>query len=166
MRDQLETTYRTHRQGLFTLALSITGCRQLAEDAVHGAFERLCRRETSTVENLSNYVFACVRNSARDLTAGRKRDADVRESIFNGAVLPKHPEADPAADVLTKERDQILRAAIESLTEDEREIVILKAFGGLTFDDAGEALEESPKTVATRYRRALMKLEEKLQGQL
>ena len=56
--DQLETTYRTHRQGLFILALSITGCRQLAEDAVHGAFERLRRREISSVENLPNYVFA------------------------------------------------------------------------------------------------------------
>jgi RNA polymerase sigma factor (sigma-70 family) len=52
------------------------------------------------------------------------------------------------------------------LDEAEREVVVLKTFAGLTFAAIGEVLEQSEKTVATRYRRALLKLEEKLRGQL
>lgn len=70
------------------------------------------------------------------------------------------------ANRLTAERDQILRSAVDDLDEAERAVVVLKTFAGLTFAAIGEVLEQSEKTVATRYRRALLKLEEKLRGQL
>ncbi|MDG1897072.1 MAG: sigma-70 family RNA polymerase sigma factor [Fuerstiella sp.] len=120
VRDQLEETYCSQRQGLFSLALSITGCRQLAEDAIHAAFERLCRLDAES----------------------------------------------PADDVLTAERDQILRTAVNDLDESDREVVVLKIFAGLTFDAVREILNQPAKTVATRYRRSLIKLEERLRGQL
>jgi RNA polymerase sigma factor (sigma-70 family) len=40
--DHLRDLYARHRQGLFTLALSITRRRERAEDAVHEAFVKLC----------------------------------------------------------------------------------------------------------------------------
>jgi len=40
--EQLRELYALHRQGLFTLALSITRRRERAEDAVHEAFVKLC----------------------------------------------------------------------------------------------------------------------------
>ena len=49
MRQQLEETYRSHRQGLFAMALSVTRCAQLAEDAIHVAFERLCRQKKQPI---------------------------------------------------------------------------------------------------------------------
>jgi RNA polymerase sigma-70 factor (ECF subfamily) len=72
----------------------------------------------------------------------------------------------PADDVLTAERDQILRTAVNELDESDREVVVLKIFAGLTFDAVAEILDQPAKTVATRYRRSLMKLEERLRGQL
>ncbi|MCP4170341.1 MAG: sigma-70 family RNA polymerase sigma factor [Fuerstiella sp.] len=72
----------------------------------------------------------------------------------------------PAEDVLTAERDQILRIAVHDLDDADREVIVMKIFAGLTFDAVGEILYQSAKTVATRYRRALMKLEERLRGQL
>lgn len=165
MQNELEKTYCSHRQGLFSLALSITGCRQLAEDAIHSAFERLCRSNASPDGDIVNYVFASVRNASRDAIRSSRRATEVRETIFNGYVPPE-TSANPADDLLTAERDQILRSAVNNLDEAEREVVILKAFAGLTFDAVAEVLDQSAKTVATRYRRALMKLEEKLKGQI
>src|SRR3954464_10297105 len=73
----LEDIYARHRQGLFTLALSITRCAARAEDAVHDAFVRLCRRRfvawwfsatgTARQPDPVAYVFASVRNAAVDL---------------------------------------------------------------------------------------------------
>ncbi|APZ96086.1 RNA polymerase sigma factor [Fuerstiella marisgermanici] len=165
LRDELENTYRSHRQGLFSLAMSITGCRQSAEDAVHSAFERLCR-STRPDGDVVNYVFAAVRNAARDALRSNQRAAKSRESIFNGAVSDGTETTDPASDVLNAERDQILRAAMEDLGDDAREVVVMKIFAELTFDAIGEVLNQPAKTVATRYRRALIRLEEKLRGQL
>src|SRR3954452_9099285 len=70
----LEDIYARHRQGLFTLALSITRCAARAEDAVHDAFVRLCRRRSvaaplegtgaASQPDAVAYVFASVRNAA------------------------------------------------------------------------------------------------------
>lgn len=165
MREQLEETYRSHRQGLFSLALSVTRCAQLAEDAVHVAFERLCRRPAPPEGDFVSYVFAAVRNASRDAVRHRRVRAELTESLFNGYQSPEQAD-NPADDVLTRERDQILRSAVDGLPLADREIVVLKVFAGLTFDAVARVLEQSPKTVATRYRRALAKLEEKLRGQL
>lgn len=166
MRDQLETTYRNHRQGLFTLALSVTGCRQLAEDAIQSAFERLCRTSAVPDGDLAGYVYASVRNSARDVLRADRRAIRQRDSIFNGFVPPSSELETPDDHVLTAERDEILREAVHEMEESDREVVVLKAFAGLTFDTIGEILDQPAKTAATRYRRALIKLEEKLRGQL
>src|ERR1035437_6868644 len=62
IRQQLEEVYWEHRQGLFTLALSITRCHSRAEDAVHEAFTRLWKSRLSPRRDLVPYVFAAVRN--------------------------------------------------------------------------------------------------------
>jgi RNA polymerase sigma-70 factor (ECF subfamily) len=68
--------------------------------------------------------------------------------------------------LLTRERDELLKEALNQLPDTDREAVVLKLFAGLTFEQAGEVTETSPKTIATRYRRALGKLENQLKGQL
>ncbi|MEZ6061958.1 MAG: sigma-70 family RNA polymerase sigma factor [Planctomycetaceae bacterium] len=162
----LEQIYSSHRQGLFSLALSITGCRQQAEDAIHSAFERLCRSTASPNGEPVNYVFAAVRNAARDAVQADRRVSKLRESIFNSHFDCPAAETAPADGLLTEERDQILRSAVENLDDDDREVVVLKVFAELTFDAIGAILNQPAKTLASRYRRALKKLEEQLRGQL
>ncbi len=166
VRDQLENIYRSHRQGLFSLAMSITGCRQLAEDAIQSAFEKLCRSAASPNGDIVGYVFASIRNSARDAVASRKRTNGLRQSIFDEAPPNSISHINLEDNVLTEERDRILRGAVQALNDDAREVVVMKIFAGLTFDAISEVLNEPAKTVATRYRRAIIKLEEKLRGQL
>ena len=165
MKEDLATIYSSHRQGLFTLALSIVGCRQLAEDAIHSAFERLYRSQTSLKGSATSYVYASVRNAAHDVQRANLRTSKAYDSMFAGFVTPPEPNG-PDVSLLTEERDEILRAAVSGLQDAEREVVVMKAFGELTFDDIGTILDEPAKTVATRYRRALIRLEEKLRGQL
>ena len=162
----LERFYRDHRQGLCSLALTITGSRQSAEDAVHDAFARLCQADRKRPDNLRCYVYAAVRNAAIDAGRHAASQQQTIESIFNG-YAPAAVAADgPADDVLTAERDQVLRQAVEALPHDDREVVLLKTFAGLTFEEIGQVVEAPMKTVASRYRRALCKLEKQLRGQL
>lgn len=111
-------------------------------------------------------VFAAVRNAAFDVMRAELRAFTVRESLFDGRLADAMQSQMPAHELLTQERDQLLRAAVEGLDNEDREVVVLKVFADLTFDAIAEVLERPAKTVATRYRRALLKLEDRLRGQL
>ncbi len=165
LNNDLKEIYEQHRQGLYSLAASLTGCTQHAEDAIHTAFEKLCRRNSRSTDDLTTYVFAAVRNSAIDLRRRQRRHARFASSLFSSPVTPV---AESKADelVLTSERDQILRQAIDELESDDREIVVMKAFGQLTFEAIADVTNRPVGTVATRYRRALEKLHQRLRDKL
>ena len=55
-------------------------------------------------------------------------------------------------------RKQALLRAVERLPDQQKEVVILKIWGELTFDEIARTLDESLNTVASRYRYALQKL--------
>jgi RNA polymerase sigma factor (sigma-70 family) len=165
MSTALESVYRTHRQGLFSLAVSITGSHQLAEDSVHNAFAKLFRHSLPPGD-LVAYVYKSVRNAAIDSTRKNRRDIKLNDSLINGFMPPASQPTEPPDDLMTKERHQLLRQAINSLGTEDQEVITLKSFAGLTFEQVGEVTNNSPKTVATRYRRALKKLELQLKDQL
>lgn len=164
--ESLEQVYRTHRQGLFSLALSVVGCEQSAEDAIHEAFTTLYRRSPIECDPVA-YVFTAVRNASIDISRKTQRAKRAHETLFNGYVPPKaNPTVNGQDKVLDQERDQILRRSIDGLPSHERELIIMKTFAQLTFEQIAEILNEPAKTVASRYRRALRKLESELKGKL
>ena len=155
---ELEQVYRQHRQALFSLALTITGCAGLAEDAVHDAFVGLCGMQKLPSGHLAAYVYAAVRNSAVDCCRRAKRELLLAGTLF--AETPNLGVANirPALEDVSAR----LRHEIELLDEGTREIIVMKIYGELTFDEIGTVLDTPPATVATRYRRALLAMEEKL----
>jgi len=58
------------------------------------------------------------------------------------------------------ERKHALMRAVERLPDQQKEVVTLKIWGELTFDEIARTLDESLNTVASRYRYALQKLKE------
>ena len=159
MRAELEQLYCQHRQTLFSLALTVTGCAELAEDAVHEAFVRLCRQNIQPTGSLAAYVFAAVRHAAIDCRRRQARQKALVASLFEDSACRFGDHTNPVA---AAEELSHLRRLIDALEEPVREIIVMKTFGNLTFDEIGQVLEMSAATVATRYRRALLKLEEQL----
>lgn len=163
MIDALENLYSQHRQGLYALAVAITGSHATAEDAVQNAFARLFKSQLPNEGDIVAYVYGAVRNSAIDANRSANRQLEFKQSLVNGY----HPERTngsltPPDQLLTKERHERLRNEIESLSNEEREAIVLKVFAGLTFEQAAYVAQEPAKTIASRYRRALIKLERKL----
>jgi RNA polymerase sigma-70 factor (ECF subfamily) len=54
-------------------------------------------------------------------------------------------------------------SSLEGLPEEQREVVTMHLWGGLTFAEIAEALGASINTVAARYRYALKALQRKLE---
>jgi RNA polymerase sigma-70 factor (ECF subfamily) len=67
-----------------------------------------------------------------------------------------------AGRVEQQERRVAIEAALKGLPEKQREVLVMKIWGGLTFPQIAAALEIPAGTAASRYRYALAKLHEQL----
>jgi RNA polymerase sigma-70 factor, ECF subfamily len=123
-----------------------------AEDALQETFIRLARtrQKLAEVDNLEAYAITIARNEASRLAAakarrGRKQEALAAEKLFR---------YDPG-DANARENAETVAAALERLEPDLREVVELKAFAGLTFQQIGQVTGVPQGTAASRYRAAL-----------
>ncbi len=146
----LRAFYVASRQHLYTYAVSITGNREAAEDAIHGVFQQLLRRGTLPID-LRPYVFRSVRNAALDALRRTKVRSD---SIFAAAAAmdPSAPTPPPAF-----RRDE-LEHFLQQLSPDERETIVLKIYNGFAFQEIADLRQVPLPTVASWYRRGLEKL--------
>jgi RNA polymerase sigma-70 factor (ECF subfamily) len=99
------------------------------------------------------YLFAILRHAvSRRLARQQTEQRHLRQLAADGNQRnPSPPESDEA-----------LQAALAQLPIPQREIVILRIDGDLTFAQIAEILGISPNTVASRYRYALEKLRDML----
>lgn len=141
----LRTLYAESRRQLYSYAVSITGNRESAEDAIHGVFERLLRRGGLPAD-LRPYVFRCVRNAALDSV---RRTRLRRDSIFDVAEA-----IDPGGEPPSFRLDEVDRW-LQTLSPDERETIVLKIYNDFTFQQIAELRHVPLQTVASWYRRGL-----------
>ncbi|MDZ4821542.1 MAG: sigma-70 family RNA polymerase sigma factor [Planctomycetota bacterium] len=126
-----------------------------AEDALQEVFVRLTRArdKLAAVENLTAYLFTLARNEATRLRDRRKRQPAAL-SEPNIEELFDLTDSDFAA----RELAESVRSALLRLPSEQREIVDLKTYAGLTLAEIATVTDTPPGTVASRYRAALEKL--------
>lgn len=123
-----------------------------AEDAVQEAIIR-CWRSQVTVDDPAAYLFTCVKHAALDQHRGTMRRRQ-REAIV-GSKSESTNESCFVTAIEEQERTAIIEQHLAQLPQDQREVVVMKLWGGLTFAQIAGALEASPDTIASRYRYAL-----------
>ena len=140
---------------LYRYALMILARHDAAEDVVQQVFVALIRGARQ-LDQPEHYLRRAVRNACYSrLRAPGLRLADPLGD--SGAPLlelvPDPAVAGPSAE------DRIaLGAAIGQLPPEQREVLHLHVFEGMTFKEVGEATGESANTAASRYRYALERL--------
>ena len=158
LREMLCDIYAHHRRGLFALAMAIVRDSPGAEDAVHDAFARLLASGARPSGDPVAYVFAVVRNAARDQLRMRPVALKMQatQSLFG------LPQRGPEGEAQLAEERQIICRAVDDLGDEDRQVIVMKIYGGLTFDQIATACSQPLATVASRYRRALEKLRQAL----
>lgn len=131
-----------------------------AEDVVQMAFVRWWRRFPDGDKDHIPLLYAAVRTIALDLRRSDTRRA--RREAASEIALPG--EDAPVFDVPPekKETAAIVTEALAKLPEEQREVVTLRLWGGLTFQEIATALGISINTIAGRYRYALNNLQKHL----
>jgi len=123
--------------------------RHDAEDVLQTVFVRIVRkrRYLADARSLDGYVFQIARNEAASFTR-------LRRCPCSGDPWLEAVETDARPQEWAEE----LQAALTRLPQEQREIVVLKAYRGKTFQEIGEMLDMSPNTAASRYRYGIEKL--------
>jgi len=142
--------YDRTNAGLFTFVRSLIRDSASSEDVVHETFLRLLEAHPkSPIQSLHSFIYRIARNLALDVLRERARKS------------PRPPEPPPSRDPSGPDREPgVAWAALDQLEDDQRETVVLKVFGGLTFLQIGEVMSVPVGTAASRYRYALEKLAE------
>ena len=153
--------YDRHGPALLLFARQVTGSLAQAEDAMHDGFVRFWKRE-ARVEDPLAYLYRCVRHAALDLHRSEgRREAREQALAYSGRPASPPPWADAARD----ETEQKLRDAVAGLDQPQREVLTLKVWGGLTFDQIAEVLGIPRSTAASRHSAAIKSLHSELQAE-
>lgn len=132
-----------------------------AEDAVQDGFARFWKNRRR-VDDARAYLFACVRSAALD---GHRRRATRRHHEAEGTA-PARDEAMFRCPVEADERRRAVEAALRRLPDDQRQAIVMKLWGGLSFRQIADVAQIKPDTAASRYRYGLEKLRQMLSPEL
>jgi RNA polymerase sigma-70 factor (ECF subfamily) len=154
--DQWTAWLDEHGPALVLFARQWIASRADAEDVVQDAFLRFWRARQRVGEPAA-YLYACVKHCALDWRRGRKRQSRRDEAAARDEV-----ESLFAGTLEEQERRAALEASLLRLPEEQREVLVMKIWGGLSFPQIAAALRISANTAASRYRYALAKLREQL----
>lgn len=143
--DALALLYDRFAPGLFRTACGLLGNAADAEDVVHDVFVALAgsRTRLPAIVDARSYLFVALRRAA-----ARRAVRRTPELLSDIVADPRQPP----------ERDDQLELALARLPPEQREVVVLKIDGELTFAELAAVLGISPNTAASRYRYAMEKL--------
>lgn len=150
----LERLYDEHASALFAFLLNFTRSEADTRDALHDVFLKLARRpgHLDGVTDVRAFLLRLAHNRAVDLFRRRRGETlDDAPPIFA-------PTGDPDEQTF---RDQ-LASALAELPAEQRAVVHLKLWEGLTFEAIAAMLDIPPNTAASRYRYGIDKLRDRL----
>lgn len=149
--------YREHRADLVRLANSYVRDRSTAEDVVHEVFAGFFAVKLRDPDAALGYLRRSTANRARDALRWRSRFADV--------AIPE--SGGPSAEHVMFERIElaavrtVVRAALRTLSHQQRAVLVLRFYEGMTESQIAETLrigQGSVKTYASRGKSTLAAL--------
>jgi RNA polymerase sigma-70 factor (ECF subfamily) len=165
----LAALYDRYAAGLNGLALRITGDAADAEEVLGDVFAQVWRdagRFDPSRGSVASWLVTITRSRALDTVRARGRRARLaesaaREAPVNPAAMGGPPEL---ADAMTYagEREAHVRSALDALPEEQRQVLELAYFEGLSQSEIAARLATPLGTVKTRARLAFVKLRDLL----
>jgi RNA polymerase sigma-70 factor (ECF subfamily) len=152
-------------RSLYSLVLHLLRDPDEAEDVVEETFWQAWRKADSYEPSrgaVSTWLLTIGRRKALDRLRARKRNReDSIESESGFADLPS-PSPDPESRAEGSDLREHVRAALRELPNEQREVLELGYFSGLSQAEIAEKTGQPLGTVKTRMRLAMQKLREPL----
>ncbi len=160
----IETLINRHKNRVFTYILLIVKNEQLAEDIFQDTFIKVINSLKDGKYKDTGRFLSWVIRIAHNLTIDHFRkekqlntfsNDDYETDIFNSKKLSENNIEDTIIE------DQIhsdIRKLIEQLPDDQKQVILLRHFGGLSFKEIADQTDVSINTALGRMRYALINL--------
>lgn len=158
--QELERLYDAHASSLFAFLLNLTRDEGDTRDLLQDIFARLVARPEllMNVRDERGFLIHMAHNLALDCFRRRETRSRAQSRLAVECTDLFAPGSDPDESAFRQE----LAVALGELPPDQRAVVHLKLWEGLTFEAIASVLGIPPNTAASRYRYGL----DKLRGQL
>jgi RNA polymerase sigma-70 factor (ECF subfamily) len=157
--DSWHTWFQLYGPKLLLCARQWTRSLADAEDVVQDAFVRFWRHQRELPGDPMALLVTSVRRAAFD-RARRDHRRIAREERAQGGEDVSTPVFELSLEV--DDRRDAIEAALRRLPAEQREVLVLKIWGELTFEEIALQLDLPPNTAASRYRYALAALRKQL----
>jgi RNA polymerase sigma-70 factor, ECF subfamily len=157
---ELERLYDGHAQSLYAFLLNFTRDESDTRDLLQEIFVKLARHP-ELLDGLRDeraFLIRLAHNAAIDLIRRRGTRERTKENFAAETISTFAPANDPDVQAFRAG----LAEALAGLPPDQRAVVHLKLWEGLTFEQIAAALDIPQNTAASRYRYGLDKLRDRL----
>jgi RNA polymerase sigma factor (sigma-70 family) len=161
--EAMARIYRKYRKDLLVLAMTLLNDKAVAEDIVHDVFVAFAEnvRSFRLTGSLRAYLMTCVANRARNHNKS-KRPQDLAQAA---QARERHVMPGPIELLVCNEQLRRLTEALDKLPYEQREILMLHMYGGLSLRAIARTNGHSANTVMSRYRYGIGKLRGLLNGE-
>jgi len=158
--SDLQRLYDEHAQALFAFLLNFTRNENDTRDLLQDIFIKLARQPDllRAARDERAFLIRLAHNAAIDLIRRR----GTRQKQHDQSALEPIPIFAATSDPDESSFRSALSVALAELPPEQRAVVHLKLWEGLTFDKIAETLDIPQNTAASRYRYGLDKLRERL----
>jgi RNA polymerase sigma-70 factor, ECF subfamily len=159
---------RKYQDRLFNTVLQVVALREEAEDVVQEAFVQAYLKLSSFHGHSAFYTW--LYRIAFNVSVSRRRRKKNESSLEAAREASGSDPADdvesPQENMLRQERAGMVHAALASLSEEHRTILVLRELEGFEYEQISDILDLPTGTVRSRLHRARLHLREQLKEML
>jgi RNA polymerase sigma-70 factor, ECF subfamily len=160
----LAALYDATNRFIYSLVLRVLGDKGTAEEVLIDVYTQLWRQAASYDANRGAplaWIATIARSRAIDRLRSGWQDQHRKESLDVLGDAPANA-ASPEESAAASERQRFVREALNLLTPEQRRVIELAYYSGLSHSEIAEKLNQPLGTVKTRTRLGMMKLREAL----
>ena len=149
--ESFETIYHETKTSVYAIILSIIKDRSLAEDVMQETYIKMIAsiRQYKVGTNFRNWLLTIARNTALDYYRTRKKETLIDDIALDSIPSPvSHNAID----------SMIAEELLSCLSQDEREVVLLRIVDTLKFKDIAVITTKPIGTVLWLYNQAIRKM--------
>jgi len=158
--------YDRYSGRIYNFAFRFLKNAEAAEDATQEVFVKMMKHASqfNGDAKLSTWLFSITANWCRDYL--RKADNKVKETDDVLVTLPAPTELAPDRNLEQRENEERVRRALNVLTAEQREAILLSRYQGLSYAEIAQIAGCSEGAVKTRVFRAMETLKKTLTGEV
>jgi len=157
-----EALYRRYAPRVLGFLLKVTGSRGAAEDALQETFLRVHRslERFDPGRDLATWLLQIARYVAIDAFRVEQKVKRLEEHTARGR--PERDSGRPDAAAAQDERRAAVEAVLSALSPEDRSLLLLRHYEGMTFRGIGEVADCSARTAQNRVEAAARRFQQAL----